>query len=168
MLLQSIARKSFAFAIMAGVVAVSLQASDARADGPLSHFAGHWRGTGKITTSNGTKESITCKGVFSVGDAGASLTQTLVCASASYKVNVSSQAQAQGGKLSGTWSETTRNVTGAVTGTINPAGTTVRAIVSGSTFQAGLSLNLSGGGLYVQIKPANVDIVDVSVALRKG
>jgi hypothetical protein len=167
MLLKSINRKSFALAVVTALAVASLQTAPAYADGPFEHFAGHWRGSGKISMADGTQESISCRGAYSVGDAGATLIQNLTCASASYKVEVSSQVQAQGGQLSGSWTETTRSVTGSVSGTVS--GSTIRAIVTGATFTAGLSLVVNGSSQFVSIKPEGVtDIVSVTVSLKRS
>jgi hypothetical protein len=167
MLLQSINQKSFAFAALAVLTAVSLPSSSALAEGPFARFAGHWRGTGKISMSDGTKESITCRGSYAVADAGATLMQSLTCASASYKVEVSSQVQAQGDKLSGSWSETSRGVSGSVSGSV--AGGIILATVTGATFSAGLSLKVTGGAQYVDIKPSGTtDITEVTVTMKRS
>ncbi len=166
MLLKSINHKSFAFAAVTTLAVISM-AQQAYAEGPFARFAGHWRGTGKISMSDGTKELISCRGTYSVGDAGASLTQSLVCASASYKVEVSSQVEAQGGRLSGSWSEATRGASGSVSGTVS--GGVIRAVVTGGTFSAGLSLAVSGNTQNVVIRPqGSTDIVGVTVTLRRG
>lgn len=166
MLLKTINHKSFAFAAVTALAAVSFQASAAHAEGPFSRFAGHWRGSGKISLSDGSHESISCRGTYAVGDAGATLNQSLTCASASYKVEISSTVQAQGNQLSGSWSETTRGVTGTVSGTIS--GGTVRAIVNGGTFSAGIAINVSGNSQTVNIRPqGGTDIIGVTVSMRR-
>jgi hypothetical protein len=167
MLLQSIKRKTFAFAVVAAVASVSLQVDAAHAEGPFARFAGHWRGDGKISLSNGTHESIRCRVNYAVGNAGTVLAQDLVCASQSYKFDVRSEVQAQGSALSGTWSETTRGVTGAVSGRVG--GGTIQATVSGGTFSAGLALTVRGSTQYVTIRPSGpTDVVGVSVVLKRG
>lgn len=166
MLLQSINHKTFAFTMVAALAAVSLQVREAHAEGPFARFAGHWRGDGKISMADGTKESIRCRVTYSIANAGTTLTQVLICASQSYKFDVNSQVQAQGRQLSGSWTETTRNVTGSVSGSV--ADGTILAIVTGATFSAGLSLNIRGNSQYVRIRPqGTTDVADVSVALKR-
>src|SRR5665213_2598782 len=115
-MLQSINRKSFAFAVFAAAASLSLQVGVAHADGPFATFAGHWRGDGKISVSNGPQESIRCRVTYTTGNAGTVLGQDLLCASRSYKFDVRSEVQSNGNKVTGTWSETTRGVTGSVSG----------------------------------------------------
>jgi hypothetical protein len=165
MLLKTINHKTFAFVAVTALAAVSFQTA-AYAEGPFARFAGHWRGNGKITLSNGSHESISCRGTYAVGGGGASLTQNLTCASASYKVEVSSTVTAQGNQLSGTWSETTRGVTGSVSGTVS--GNTIRAVVNGGSFAAGIGISVSGNSQNVTIRPeGGTDIVGVQVSLRR-
>lgn len=150
---------------MAALAASFVQIAPAAAGGPFQKFAGTWRGDGRISMQDGTKESIRCRVTYAV--AGPMLSQVLVCASQSYKFNVNSEVQADGGKLSGTWTETTRQVTGSVTGTVSDG--SIVGTVSGATFSAGLSLTVRGNSQYVRILPAGTtDVVDVTVTLHRG
>lgn len=167
MLLKSITRKSFILAAVAALAAAVVQIVPAEAAGPFSKFAGTWHGDGKISMQDGTKESIRCRVTYAVANAGTLLGQTLVCASQSYKFNVNSQVQADGSQLSGTWTETTRQVTGSVSGTVTDG--TITGTVSGATFSAGLSLAVRGNNQFVRIKPSGTtDVVDVTVTLHRG
>ncbi len=165
-MLQSFNRKSFAFAVATALASLTLQVGVAHAAGPFAKFAGQWRGSGKITVSNGPQESIRCRGTYQAGNAGTVLGQNLVCASRSYKFDVRSEVQAQGSKVSGTWSETTRGVSGDVSGHVGNG--TIQAVVSGGTFTAGLALTVLGNRQYVTIRPQGAtDVTGVSVTLRR-
>lgn len=167
MLLQSFNRKSFAFAVLATLAGVSMQAGPAFAAGPFSAFAGVWSGGGTISMSNGTHERIRCRVIYSVRDAGSALIQSLVCASDSYKFDVKSDVQSDAGSLSGSWTETTRNVTGQVSGHVGNG--IIRATVMGATFSAGLSLAVRGNAQSVLIEPqGTTDVVQVKVRLKRG
>jgi hypothetical protein len=156
MLLKSITQKSIILAAMAALAVFALQVRPAEADGPFQKFAGTWRGDGRISMSDGTKETIRCRVSYgvggAVGGAGTLLSQSLVCASQSYKFNVESQVRTDGSQLTGSWTETSRNVTGSVSGTVNDG--TILATVTGATFSAGLSLTVRGNSQYVEIKPS--------------
>lgn len=166
-MLPSINHKSFAFAVVAAVASLSLQVGTAHADGPFAKFAGNWRGDGKISVSDGAQESIRCRVTYTTGNAGTVLGQDLVCASRSYKFDVRSEVQANGGKVSGTWSETSRGVTGSVSGHVGSG--TIQAVVSGGTFSAGLALTVRGNTQYIKIKPSGAtDVVDVTVTLKRS
>jgi hypothetical protein len=171
MLLHSFNRKSFTFAVVAALATVSLQTpptpAQAREHGPFARFAGTWSGDGTITMSNGTRERIRCRVRYSVVGAGTGLTQDLVCASQSYKFDVSSQVRAAGSQLTGSWTETSRNVTGSVSGHVRDG--VIQATVMGAAFSAGLSLSIHGRSQYVIIRPqGGTDVADVSVVLRRS
>ena len=166
-MLQSINRKSFALAVFAAAASLSLQVAVAHADGPFATFAGHWRGDGKISVSNGPQESIRCRVTYTTGNAGTVLGQDLLCASRSYKFDVRSEVQSNGNKVTGTWSETTRGVTGSVSGHVGNG--TIQAVVSGGPFSAGLALTVRGNTQYVKIKPSGAtDVVDVTITLKRS
>ncbi|HEY1736106.1 MAG TPA: hypothetical protein VGG12_05625 [Methylovirgula sp.] len=164
MLLKSITQKSFLSAATAAVLA--LQIAPALADGPFQKFVGTWRGDGRIAMRDGTKESIRCRVSYAVAGGGTLLSQSLVCASQSYKFNVESQVRADGNQLSGSWTETSRDVTGSVSGTV--ADGTIVGTVTGATFSAGLSLTVRGNSQFVQIKPSETtDVDNVTVTLHR-
>lgn len=167
MLFKSIIQKSFALAAMAALAASFMQVVPAAAAGPFQKFTGTWRGDGRISMQDGTKESIRCRVTYAVASGGAVLSQVLVCASQSYKFNVNSQVQADGNQISGTWTETTRQVTGSVTGTVSDG--RILGTVTGATFSAGLSLTVRGNSQFVKIVPSGTtDVVDVTVTLHRG
>lgn len=167
MLLQSFKRKSFAFAVMAALAAVSMQTREAHAEGPFAKFSGAWSGGGTISMTNGTRERIRCRVIYSVANAGTALRQNLVCASDSYKFDVKSDVRSEAGTLSGSWTETTRNVTGSVSGQV--ANGVIRATVMGVAFSAGLSLAVRGDAQSVVIEPhGGTDVVAVMVRLTKS
>jgi hypothetical protein len=94
------------------------------------------------------------------------LHQDLRCASDSYNFQVASDIVNQGGALSGTWSEVTRQVSGNVSGRMG--GGAIQVAVSGPGFSAGLSIETSGNRQSVTIRPSGGDIRDVSVSLMRS
>ena len=133
--------------------------------GPFSSFQGNWTGNGVITVDNGTKERLRCKAHYDVGGAGDTLSQNLTCASDSYKFNVVSNVRSEGGALSGSWEETSRNATGRISGHIGP--TQISAEVRGVGFTARIGIAARGGLQSVTISPTGTDISNVSVTMSK-
>src|SRR5581483_9880057 len=109
---------------------------------PFAGRAGSWSGTGRIDMQNGSSERIRCRASYRVGGGGAAMHQELRCASDSYKFDVTSDIQANGGSISGTWSEASRNITGSVSGTAS--GGRIQARVEGGAFVATLTVNTQG------------------------
>src|ERR1700722_20783003 len=78
--------------------------------GPFAGFDGAWSGTGTVALSDGTTERIRCKADYKVNGNGMGLKQSLRCASDSYKFDLSSDVTSNGGRISGNWSEASRNI----------------------------------------------------------
>lgn len=140
-------------------------AAGARAAGPFENLSGTWSGGGSISMNDGHNERIRCKAVYEVTPSGIILHQNLRCASDSYKFEIRSSLQAEGGELTGTWTEVTRQVTGKVTGTIS--GDQITTAVDGTGFTADLSVNTRGNGQSVSIRPTGTDIKSVQIELKR-
>jgi hypothetical protein len=136
-----------------------------RAGSPFTALAGYWSGGGTIATSSGANERIRCKATYAVGEAGQALQQVLRCASDSYRFDVVSNVLNQGGTISGSWTETTRNASGAVSG--RAADGQINAAVSGPGFTAALSITTTAKTQAVVIRPTGSDITNVAVNLKR-
>lgn len=134
---------------------------------PFSGLSGHWSGAGTITMTNGATERLRCKVAYAVGAAGKAVEQTLRCASDSYRVEVNSNVISTGGSLSGSWAETTRGMSGNVSG--RASGADISANVVGAGFSARLDVRTHGDKQSVTITPrGDSDVSAVSIALRRG
>src|ERR1700729_3949988 len=118
--LSSLTRRAV-FAL-ATVLAASTwsSASHAQSGGPFAGMQGVWSGGGSVTLDDGSTERIRCRATYAVGEGGNGLQQTLTCASDSYKFNLSSNVEARGGAISGTWNEASRNINGNIEGRSGP------------------------------------------------
>jgi hypothetical protein len=115
---------------------------------------------------SGSSERIRCRARYSVSQAGEMLVQELRCASDSYKFDVNSTAQSNGGALSGTWTELTRNVTGTLSGRASRG--SIQARVTTLGFSAGLTVNTAGNSQAVTIVPEGNDVRSVVVSMKRG
>jgi hypothetical protein len=118
--------------------------------GPFAGMAGNWSGGGSVTLDDGSSERIRCRASYAVGNGGSGLNQTLTCASDSYRFNLSTNVIAQGGSLSGTWSESSRNINGAIEGRGSNGNFEVVATAPG--FTANISLTTRGNKQSVVIR----------------
>lgn len=132
--------------------------------GPFSGYEGAWSGAGSIATTNGS-EPIRCRAVYAVGSAGATMQQNLICASDSYRFEVTSHVTAAANQLSGSWSESTRGASGSLTGRI--ADGHFRANVAGAGFTAAISLESRRDRQSVTITPQGTDVQRVSMILQR-
>ena len=144
---------------------LSVTASHAQAGGPFAGFDGNWSGAGTVALSNGTTESIRCKADYKVNASGLGLKQNLHCASDSYKFDLSSDVTSQGDRISGNWSEASRNIFGNLQGTAG--GGQIDVKVESAGFTATLTLRTTGNKQTVQLTSQG-DIRGVSITMVKG
>ena len=128
---------------------ISVTAGHAQSGGPFVGFSGAWSGTGTVALSDGTVERIRCKADYKVDGSGMGLKQALRCASDSYKFDLSSDVTSNGERISGNWSEASRNVNGSLQGTAG--GGQIQVFVEANGFAANLTLRTSGNKQTVQI-----------------
>jgi hypothetical protein len=152
--------------LIAGVVSIVLvcaQAGMAQESGPFAKFSGSWRGSGQVIGADGNQERITCRARYEISHNGGALSQTLVCASDSYRVDISSYIVADGRSAQGHWQEATRQVQGDLTGQI--ADGEFEGGVSGPGFTAEISLRTTGHRQVISIKPQGGDVANVNIVL---
>lgn len=150
----------------AAILLVCAATTPSFAAGPFSSFEGNWTGTGTVSADSGSKERLRCRAHYDIGGGGNSMSQNLTCASDSYKFNVVSNVQAEGGAISGSWEETSRGAKGHITGKITP--TQISAFVQGIGFTASIGIAARGGRQSVTISPTGTDIKNVSMTMSKS
>jgi len=111
------------------------------------------------------QERLRCRASYNVGGTGAELRLNLRCASESYNFDLSGDVQYQGGAISGSWSEASRNASGTISGRAN--GEHIEAAARGDSFSANLSLTTRGGRQSVSIRPQGTSVTEVSLALDR-
>jgi hypothetical protein len=133
--------------------------------GAFSRFAGDWSGEGTVKTSAGS-ERIRCKAHYNVTPDGASLEQTLRCASDSYKLDVRTRVAATGNRFAGKWNEVSRDTIGNISGSITPTG--IRGRIDGIGFTADLVIAIQTNRQSVTIDPEGAtDISQVAITLTR-
>ena len=120
--------------------------------GPFAGMAGNWSGGGVITLDDGSRERIRCRASYQV--AGANMNMALTCASDAYKFNLAAQVVDQGGQVSGTWSEATRNIAGTLQG--RGGGGNFQVLASAAGFNANISLRTVGNKQSVSMRADSV------------
>jgi hypothetical protein len=144
-----------AFLLVAGFAAPGYSASPkaaapkaaAASGNPFDTLKGYWTGGGTVSPVNGKPEKVSCHVTYNV--AGSAVQQTMRCAGTDYKINSSTKLTYNGGKISGSWSESTYDASGGVSGTAK--GNTVHARISGDKFSGRMSINISGKGHSINI-----------------
>ena len=105
-------------------------------------MASSWSSGGSVALDDGSTERIRCRASYAVGAGGTGLNLTLTCASDSYKFGLTANVISQGGSLSGTWSESSRNVNGSLEG--RGANGNVQVVASAPGFTADITLSTRG------------------------
>jgi len=135
--------------------------------GPFFGLSGHWSGSGTVTMTNGGAERIRCKATYAVNATGKAVQQTLRCASDSYRLEITSNVLSEAGAISGSWSETTRGISGSISG--RASSSDIALDVTGGGFSARLDVRTHGDKQSVTIRPqGGTDVSAVSIDLRKG
>ena len=132
---------------------------------PFTAMAGTWAVGGVLSTTDGQQEQLRCRASYDVAGAGDQLRLNLRCASASYNFDLAGDVEYRGGAISGSWSESSRNASGTISG--RASGDHVEAAARGDSFSAHLSLTTRGGRQTVSIQPQGGNITSVSLALNR-
>ena len=143
---------------------LSVSASHAQS-GPFAGFDGSWSGNGTVSLSDGTTERLRCKADYKVNGTGLGLKQNLHCASDSYKFDLSSDVTSNGDRISGNWSEKSRNIFGNLQGTAG--GGQIDVFVEASGFAANLTLRTTGNKQSVSISSKG-EIRGVNITMTKS
>src|SRR3954451_10008845 len=166
--MKSFGSRLFGQAIKAAAVGTSLMLSVSVShsqSGPFAGFSGSWSGNGTVALSDGKTERIRCKASYNVNSTGLGLKQTLRCASDSYNFDLSTDVTSQGNRISGNWSEASRNLFGNLQGTAG--GGQIDVFVEANGFAANLSLRTNGSKQTVQISSKG-EIRGVNITMTKG
>jgi hypothetical protein len=137
----------------------------AQGAGPFAGLSGSWSGGGTISLASGANERIRCRATYDVGSAGRAVQLSIRCASDSYNFDLAGNVVSQGGAISGTWSESSRGVSGTVSG--RASGSQIQVLAQGAGFSAGLSLSTHGNHQSVVIRPQGADVTAVSISLAR-
>jgi hypothetical protein len=122
--------------------------------GPFAGMAGNWSGGGTVTLDDGSSERIRCRAAEAVGAGGDGLNLTLTCASDSYKFDLKANVVSERGALSGSWSESSRNVAGSLEG--RGANGEFKVVASSAGFNANISLSTRGNKQSVVMRAESV------------
>jgi hypothetical protein len=144
---------------------LSVSAGQAQSSGPFAGFDGAWSGTGTVVLSDGATEHIRCKADYKVNGTGKGLKQALHCASDSYKFDLTSDVTSNGDRISGNWSEASRNIFGNLQGTAGSG--QIEVFVEANGFAANLTLRTNGNKQTVQISSKG-EIRGVNITMVKG
>ena len=148
------------------VVVLVLPSAAFAQTGGFTALSGSWSGSGSVTLASGATERIRCRATYEVAPSGNTFQQSLRCTSDSYNFDLRSSVVRSGDAVSGTWSETSRNVTGGIAGRVS--GSQIQAMIQGPAFSASLTLATQGDRQTVSIRSQGTEVSAVSVVLRRA
>jgi hypothetical protein len=115
--------------------------------GPFAGLAGRWHGGGTVALEDGSTERIRCRATYAA--AGSRMNLTLTCASDAYRFELQSSLVAEGPAISGSWTESSRGISGVLQGRGGGGNFQLAATTAG--FNAKITLNTRGNRQSVSI-----------------
>ena len=133
---------------------------------PLESLAGRWVGEGRLGVKGNPTEQAKCRVTYVYAQAGDQLKQSIRCASAGGNVEVHSVVSHVAGRLTGTWQEVVRNMSGDLTGTVTPRGFKVN--VRGEALNANMNIILVNSKQVIEIQFINSSLIGLTLVLERG
>ncbi|HZP68569.1 MAG TPA: hypothetical protein VFB29_01380 [Pseudolabrys sp.] len=171
--------KPAALGAATAVLALLLLAGDAGAQGrttmgplaagsPFAELEGRWSGAGTIDLANGRHEPIRCRAAYDVLEAQNKIQLNINCASESYRFDLRASATYEAAAITGTWSESSRNAAGTLSGRVEGAG--FQVVAKGQTFAASLNLRTHGDRQSVTIRSQDeqAEVRGATISLQRG
>jgi hypothetical protein len=156
--------------LFAGYAAAQSRTTVGTASGgsPFAPLAGSWSGAGTIDLANGRHEPIRCRASYDVLEEQSKLQLNLHCASQSYNFDLRASAAYSGSAITGTWSESSRNAAGSLSGKVEGVG--FQVVAKGQSFAVNLNLVTQGDKQSVTIKSqdAQAEVRGATITLRRG
>ena len=133
---------------------------------PLEGLAGRWVGEGRLGVKGNPTEQVKCRVTYVYVQDGDQLKQSIRCASAGGNVEVHSVVAHVAGKLTGTWQEVVRNLSGDLSGTVTPRGFKVN--VRGADLTANMDIILVNAKQVIEIQFINSSLLGLTLVLERG
>jgi len=154
--------------ILAAALCLAAGATPAFASDAFKRLEGQWHGKGTIEFSDKSKETLRCRASYDVLQSGANLQLAIRCASDSYKIELMGNVSEANGKVSGSWSEATLNISGSLSG--SASGSSIKVVATSAAFSANFGVVTNGGHQSVSIRSQNADstIRGASISLARN
>jgi hypothetical protein len=159
---RSIVRRLLVAAAILFAASFSSSPSRAQGGGPFASLAGAWHGGGSVTLDDGSSERIRCRATYA--PYGPSMEMTLTCASDAYKFNLSGHVVADGTAISGSWTESSRNIGGTLQG--RGANGNFEVVASAAGFNSNITLKTAGNKQSIVMR-ADSQFRGASIALSR-
>jgi hypothetical protein len=167
----SVALKAVGVWLLAAAVAISASVECAATAlavdaSPLEHLEGRWVGEGRLGVRDNATEQVKCRVTYVYARDGDQLRQTIRCASAGGSVEVQSVVTHAAGKLTGSWKELVRNMSGELEGTTTQRG--FKVSVKGDSLNANMDIILINSKQLIEIQFINSSLIGLTLVLERG
>lgn len=160
-----VAAAVLAVGLAGSATAARAQTAAAASGGVFDGFGGNWTGSGTIQRSTGETERLRCSASYKVSNGGNGLEQLLQCSSDNYNFNLKTNVAYEGGSVTGSWLDTTRNIEGKIVGKGQPG--EIKAAAQSPQFSASIYLQTKGNRQTVSIRSPGTELTNVSITLAK-
>lgn len=156
-LMRARRRSGHIAAALLGSLSMLVDVASAADASLVGSLIGAWGGSGRISYTDGSSESIRCNAYYTGG--GNTLNMAIQCKSDSNAIHVRSKLRIDGSRASGEWEERTFNANG---------------IASGRVDGSSMSLSLGGGGFTGSMSVSfgksshNVNISTQGIAMSRA
>ena len=133
---------------------------------PLESLVGRWVGTGRLGIKGNPTEQVKCRATYAYVQAGDQLRQNIRCASAGGNVEVQSVVSHVAGKLTGSWRELVRSMSGDLAGSVTPRG--FKVSVRGADLNANMDIILVNSKQVIEIQFINSSLIGLTLILERG
>jgi hypothetical protein len=123
-------------------------------------------GEGRLGVRGNPTEQVKCRVTYLYARDADQLRQTIRCASAGGNVEVQSLVSHEAGKLSGSWKELVRDMSGELTGAVTPRGCKVS--VRGESLTANMDIILLDAKQVIEIQFLNSSLIGLTLVLERG
>jgi hypothetical protein len=133
---------------------------------PLTQLIGRWTGEGRLGLKDSPPESVKCRATYIAVENQDAMKQTIRCATAGGSIEVVSTLTHAEGQLTGEWTETSRNLSGTLTGTANDKG--LQIAVRGDGLTANMGVIVKGDRQIVEIQFIDSALIGLTLMMVKG
>jgi len=132
------------------------------ADSAFGSLAGSWGGSGTVKYTDGSTEKMRCSARYSDGASDMSL--SIKCSSSAHNIDLSGRLHANGGRVSGDWSESNFGLSGSASGRASAGRLSISL---GGGVSGLMSVSYSGSHQEVAISVEGVALNSVNMSLGK-
>ena len=155
--------RSAAFFGIAVVAALPINTASAVESNAVATLIGSWGGSGRISYTDGSSESIRCTAYYTGG--GNELRMAIQCKSDKNPIHIRSKLRIDGSRASGEWEERTFNASGTASGRIG--GSSLSLGISGGGFTGSMAVSFSQSSHSVNVTAQGVAMSRVTINFNR-